>query len=283
MPGHHAPIVTVEEHARVLVLLCANASSPYYNHQYQPRVIWHGLLAGFIPMNVAFGGYDAGHYLGALVMARVARVDIQAEIACIAGVKRVRREFLGERGAATLTLSSYGLAFSAGCVSLMKNVEYVEVLLHPSEQLLAVRKCSAWNPDAVPWSKATIAAKELSRVVYDLMNWRRGWKYKCVATCFAKGGLTALMFDLRCCEYRLPQTAQSRRLARAVPGEGLSSFGSALPDQLLLCRRALAKTLGKWNIYAAATPVERFVAELRPLSRREVERRIAEMRAIKNG
>ena len=36
-------------------------------------------------MNLAFGGYDAGHYLGALVMARVPYKNIEAEVAHISG------------------------------------------------------------------------------------------------------------------------------------------------------------------------------------------------------
>lgn len=281
-PSHHEAIVSTEEHARALLLLRANHASPFFNHEYEIRVVRRGLLSGFIPMNAVFGGYDAGHYLGVFVMARVAKVDIKAEVACIVGVKRVRREFLGENGVASLTISRHGFTFSTGCVSLMEDTAHVEMLLHPSEQLLAIRKCSKRNPDAIPWSNAFVPAKELSRVLFDLMSWQKEWKYKSTANCFTKDGETVLMFDLRCCEYRLPQDEHKGRLARAVPSEWLSDFGTPLSDQMMLCRHALARTLKKWHLGAIATAVEGFTSEITPLSRKDAEARISEMRSSPN-
>jgi len=65
LDNHHDGIVSREEYVRGLLLTRANSASPYYNPQYEIRVIREGLLAGFIPLNFAFGGYDAEHYLGA--------------------------------------------------------------------------------------------------------------------------------------------------------------------------------------------------------------------------
>ena len=78
-------------------------------------------------MNPAFGGYDAGHYLGALVMARIRQIDVRAEVAYITGAKRVRRELFGGKDTAMLTISRRGLCFSANCVSLLKHAEQVEI------------------------------------------------------------------------------------------------------------------------------------------------------------
>jgi hypothetical protein len=115
---HHDAIVSREEQARVLLLLDSGQSSPFYNHEYEIEAIKKGLLSGFIPMNPAFGGYDAGHYFGAFVMADVSETSIEAEVKYVSGMQRVRREFLSNKDLATITLSSRGVAFSAGCIIL---------------------------------------------------------------------------------------------------------------------------------------------------------------------
>ena len=276
-PEHHEGIVSREEHARALLLLKANHASPFFNHEYEIRIIRRGLLAGFIPMNPAFGGYDAGHYLGALVMARIRQVDIRAEVAYIMGAKRVRRELFGGKDTATVTISRQGLCFNASCASLLKHTDYAEILFHPGERLLAVRGCTKRNKNAVGWSSRLIPAKELSRVLFDLMGWQENWKYKSTANCFSKNDEQVLLFDLGCCEFHLPPGEQGERPVRAVPSDWLAGFGEALPEYMMLCRRALANVLDVWSIGASATAVPGFASGVKPLTRKEAERRIAEM------
>ena len=277
--GHHEAIVSEEEHARALLLLRANHASPYFHHEYEIKVIRHGLLSGFIPMNPAFGGYDSGHYLGAYVMAQIQNVDIETQLAYIAGAKRVRRELFGGKDAAVVTISRHGLSFNTACVSLMEGVASVEILLHPVERLLAVRKRSKKCKNVVPWGMKVISAKELSAVIYDLMGWRKGWKYRSLANCFTKGGEQVLLFDLNSCEFRLPRVDRGEGPARAVPSSWLSDFGESPPERLMLCRHALASTLGQWQVGASASAVDGFGSEIKTLSREEAEKRIADMRS----
>lgn len=273
---HHEAIVSRDEHARALLLLKANHDSPFFNHLYEVKVIRRGLLSGFIPMNLAFGGYDAGHYLGALVMARVPYKNIEAEVAHISGVKRVRRELFGDKDAAIATISRFGITFSSGCISLLKETACVEVLLHPNERLLAIRRATKRNKNAIPWNSHAIPARELSHVIYELMGWQRDWKYKVTANYFTKADEQVMIFDLNCCEFRFRNSARGDKPTRAIPSEWLSEFGDGLPEYMMLCRRALANGLDKWDIDAAASAVEAF--DFKPLSRSEVEKRISEMR-----
>lgn len=273
---HHEGIVSREEHARALLLLKANHISPLLNHEYEIKVIRHGLLAGFIPMNPAFGGYDAGHYLGALIMARVPQIDIETEIAHIKGVKRVRRELFGGKDTATITISKNRISFNSRCVSLLHNTDYVEILLHPSERLLAVRNCGKRCKNAIPWNSKSIPAKELAHVLFDLMGWHKSWKYKSIANCFSQNGDQVVFFDLSSCEFRLPS---GNKPSRAIPSVWLSEFGDAPPEQMLLCRRALANVLEDWRISTTASAVEGFTYKVKPLSRKNLEKRISEMRS----
>ena len=274
---HHEAIVSREEHARTLLLLDSDTNSPFYNHEYEARVIRRGLLSGFIPMSLAFGGYDAGHYLGAFIMADVPQIDIEAEVAHIAGSKRVRCELFGNKDVAAVTISRQGLSVNAGCVSLMQEAAYVEMLLHPNERLLAIRKTSKRNKNAVPWRSGVMPAKDLSRVLYELLGWQKDWKYKVTANCLQRENEKVVFFDLNCCEFRVRKADTGTRMSRAIPSEWLSAFGKEVPEYMMLCRRALAEHLKSWHVGAQATSVPGFENGFEPPTRKEVESRIAEM------
>jgi hypothetical protein len=276
---HHEPIVTREEHARSLLLLNSDHHSPFLDHEYEIKVIKKGLLAGFIPLNLAFGGYDAGHYLGALVMADIPQKNIEAEIAHIAGTRRVRRELFSEWSASTLTISKNDISFNSACISLFQDTAYVEILLHPNERIIAVRKTTNRNKKAVPWRSGALPSKKVCHILYSLMGWQMEWKYKMTADYFSKNDEQLIMFDLNCCEFRIRDTEKGSKAVRAIPSEWLSCFGDGLPEYIMMCRRALAEHLEKWDINAASVQMPYFAWGIKALSRAEAEQRIEEMRA----
>ncbi|MDR3109297.1 MAG: hypothetical protein LBU65_06365 [Planctomycetaceae bacterium] len=192
-------------------------------------------------MNPAFGGYEANHYLCAFETAQVPFPPIEAELTHIAGAKRIRKELFCNRYAA-VTFSGCGLHFNSDCVSLMKEAAYVEILLHPTERLFAVRKTTQRNRNAILWKALPIQARELTHIIYRLMGWQKGWKYKVTANCFSKHNEQVIFFDLTCCEY---QFREDKKLTKAIPSNWISDFGENLPDYMMLCRRALAKKIGK--------------------------------------
>jgi len=273
-PDHHEGIVSRAEHVRALQLLKSNPTSPYFDNRFIIRIIRQGLLAGFIPMNPAFGGYNAGHYLSALDTARIPFPKIETEVAHIAGARWIRRELFCNRYAA-VTLSERGLHFNTDCVSLMKEADDVEVLLHPTERLLAVRKTVRRNRNAVPWKALPIRARELTHIIYQQMGWRKGWKYKVTADYFSKQDEQVIFFDLTCCEF---QFREDKKLTKAIPSDWVSEFGEHPPEYLMLCRRALAEKLGNWKLSESPSPVKGFELGVSPLTRMQAEKRITEMR-----
>jgi DNA invertase Pin-like site-specific DNA recombinase len=273
-PDHHESIVSRAEHARTLLLLKCNQTSPYFDHEFVVKVIRQGLLSGFIPMNPAFGGYDASHYLYALESARIPFQRIEAEVAHIAGANQIRRELFCNRYAA-LTFSGRGLHLNTACVALMQKTDYVEVLLHPTERLLAVRKTTQQNKNAIPWKALSICARELTHIIYQLMGWQKDWKYKVTANCFSKNDEQVIIFDLTCCEF---QFRKNEKLVKAIPHDWISEFGESQPEYMMLCRRALAEKLTKWKLSETPSTVEGFELGISPLTREHVEKRIIEMR-----
>jgi DNA invertase Pin-like site-specific DNA recombinase len=275
-PDHHDGIVSRAEHARSLQLLKSNQASPYYDHRFVVRVIRQGLLSGFIPMNPVFGGYNASHYLYALETARIPFLKIETEVAHITGAKRIRRELFSNRCAA-IAFSECGLRFNTDCVSLMKGTAYVEVLLHPMERLLAVRKTTQRNRNAIPWSTSPIHARELTCILYQLMGWQQGWKYKATANCFSKNDEQVIFFDLTCCEF---QCRENKEQIEVPPDNWISCFGENLPEYMMLCRRALAEKLKNWKLSAPSSPVKGFELGIKPLTKEQAEKQIATMRYV---
>jgi DNA invertase Pin-like site-specific DNA recombinase len=274
-PEHHDGIVSRAEHARALQLLKSSQASPYFDNRFVIRIIRQGLLSGFIPMNPAFGGYNASHYLYAWEIARLPFPKIEAEVAHITGAKRVRRELFCNRYAAAITFSESGLHFNAACVALMQDATYVEVLLHPTERLFAVRKTSQKNRNAITWKTLSIHAHELTNVVYQLMAWKAGWKYKTTAHYFSKNDEQVIFFDLTCCEF---QFRKDKKLTKAIPSDWISGFGETVPEYMMLCRRALAEKLEDWKLSASPFLVKGFELAVKPLTRDQAEQRITEMR-----
>jgi hypothetical protein len=276
--SHHEAIVSREEHARTLLLLHSDPMSPYFNHEYEAKVIKRGLLSGFIPMSCAFGGYDAGHYLGAFIMANVPEMDIKTEVAHITGIKRARRELFNEKNIAALTISRQGITFNAGCIPLIQKTVHVEMLLHPNERLLAIRKTGAENKNAVPWRTGNMSAKELSRVLYELMGWQKDWRYKITANYFIKNNEQVIFFDLNCCEFYFRDKENVSRTVRAIPSEWLCGFGEEMPEYMMFCRRSLAQHLDEWEIDALPSSVKGFDSGFTLPSLAEVKQGITEMR-----
>jgi DNA invertase Pin-like site-specific DNA recombinase len=272
-PDHHEGIVSRAEHARALLLLKCNQASPYFDHKYIVKVIRKGLLSGFIPMNLAFGGYKASHYLCALETARIPCQKIEAEVVHIAGAKRVRRELFCNRYAA-ITFSGNGLHFNTVCVSLMKETAYVELLLHPSERLLAVRKTTQRNPNAIPWKALPIRSRELTRIIYELVGWQKDCRYKVTANYFSKNDEQIIVFDLAYCAF---QFRNDEKLTKDLPCERISEFGEKLPEYTMLCRRALVTKLENWKLSEPPSSVDGFELDINPLTRKQAEKQITEM------
>jgi hypothetical protein len=244
---HHDAIVSKKEHVRALMLLKSEFYSPCFNLHYEIEVIRKGLLQGFIPLNIAFGGYDAEYYLGALVNANIP--EIQFEDDYIRIPKSVNAELFGSSGCECITISKSSITFNTYCVQYM-DCEYVEILLHPEEKLIALRKTSPQNPNAVPLSTKSYSAA-VSRTLYDLMGWRRDFRHRIIADIFEKGGRSVLIFNMSNSEY----LSKSKR---QLPAEWLNALDEPRGKHLLAKRLYLAKKLTDWNLQAKAVAVKDF-------------------------
>lgn len=264
LDDHHEGIVSREEYVRALLLTRANSASAYYNPQYEIRVVREGLLAGFIPLNFAFGGYDAEHYLGAEAISGVKIGNYALDILRIPSCRLIRSQEIEHHFAAQMTISHKSLIFNSDCIARLPHTDFVEVLLHPSERLIAVRPANTDNRDAVPWNGKSISSSALCPIIYNLLGWNPSWKYKIMADCFVRGKERALIFNLSEPEFQFVETITEneeikQRIRRLLQPEAWSDqIGGDYITQMVASRRAYALSLKRWKINASALPIDRF-------------------------
>jgi len=262
--NHHEGIVTREEYVRSLFLLRATRSSAYYNPQYEIRVIREGLLAGFIPLNFAFGGYDAEHYLGASMTSGVKLGNYALDLLDIPDYRLIRPQEIEHRLAAQMTIAPKSIIFNTDCIARFPQTEYVEVLLHPDERLMAVRPADVSNRNSIPWNGKHISSSALCPTLYKLLGWNLMWKYKIMADCFVRGRERLLIFNLSEPEYQFVETISEneeikRRIMRLLqPGEWSDQIGEDYTAQMVASRRAYALSLKQWKVAAPALPIDHF-------------------------
>jgi len=283
MDNHHTPIITRGEYVRALLLLRSNASSAYYNPCYRMEIVWEGLLMGFIPLNFAFGGYDAEYYLGAELSCKFPSRNYALDIPSAQNYRLIRSQEIEHRLAAQMTISLGGFSLNADCASLLPDTKLVEFLLHPTERLIAVRPATRKNRNAVPWSAKTLSASAFCPILYALMGWNEMWKYKFMADCFTRGDERILMFNLAEPEFQFVEEitdndeikARIRRLLQ--PGDWQEDIGADFISRMVSSRRAYALSLDDWKLNAPAKPVDGFDGNPARRSEQQLTAYLAEM------
>ena len=275
LDNNHEGIVSREEYIRGLLLMRANSASAYYNPQYRVEVIREGLLAGFIPLNFAFGGYEAEHYLGASISADVQLGNYALDILNAPDYRLIRSQEIEHRLVAQMTVAHKNLTFNSDCISRLSDTKYVEILLHPTERLIAVRSSIKSNRNAVLWNSKNISSSLICRVIFTLMGWNSMWKYKIIADCFERDSERVLMFNLSDPEFQFVEEISENeeikeRIKRLLqPAKWCDSIGADYISRIVASRRAYAITLDDWKLNAPAMPIYGFDGN--PVNRSESE------------
>ena len=274
LPKHHEGIVTQEEHTKALLLLSSNHNSNRVNASYTLTVVREGLLSGFIPINRGFGGYNAANYIQATQNAEAEEKERVIKIIDFPGCQVVRMEDFNHSKLASLNISRKTLTFNKECITKLPDTEYAEILLHPTEKILAVRPTNENSPNAVKWLRIkknkvqvnNVACAAFTNILYELMGWPKKWKFKLMALCLNKNDESVLFFDLRNTEFRIlieefnRQVEERKRnvLKTFHPTEWRSNFGPSYIDHIRCCRWHKAMLFDEWNINAPGLPVDGF-------------------------
>ena len=160
-----------------------------------------------------------------------------------AGYQVVRREFISHRFDPAMTIRGNSITFNNACISKLEDATYIQFLINPTEQKLAIRPCDEGARDAVRWcvvrgdkrKSRAITCKPFTKKLYELMGWESIYRYKLQGMRINYQGESLYLFDLSEKEAFLPQTrdpqtGKVKRSEAILSEDMLRGFGMSVEE-----------------------------------------------------
>ena len=289
---HHEGIVTRDVYSLAQKIIASNRFS-IRNSKYSLSlsVITEGLLRGFIPLNRTWAGSDLEEYQGVSDTVSWSNSQLRSiRLSSIHQFEVLRAEYATNQTMPTLTFTEKSIYANSFCRTVMDHVEHVEFLLHPRERLLAIRASNPDHNNAVRWVRrqqnnpfpVSFSSGVISKLVFELMNWEPGWKFKAKGQFRKKGNEVILMFSLAETAAYIPimqmdQYGEDRFIGwnRPIyPFEWHRQLtGPSLINSITCARMHLVDYFGEWNIQSQANKPPEFERK-KPLSKAEIQEAI---------
>lgn len=123
-------------------------------------MIQEGSLSGFISINPRWSGFKARDYFEASQsVLKPANMNVPDTITASAGsfdlrdYEVARGQFFSSVGRISVSFSYKQISFNKDAIRKFPNIKFVELLIHPSSKLLAIRPCSSETKNKVQWSR----------------------------------------------------------------------------------------------------------------------------------
>ena len=152
------------------------------------------------------------------------------------GYQVVRGEFFSHLFEPSISFNNEKVSVNAACINKVPNVEYVQILVNPTEKKLAVKPCKEDMKDSFCWITKSADGKRkpkaiTCRVFYakvmNLMGWDRNYRYKILGKLIRTPSDTLYVFDLTCAETFLKKKSDEEESIRTplYPEEWKNQFG----------------------------------------------------------
>ena len=218
--NHHEAIISRDDFIAVQKMI---ANAKYGNKGILPElhVIATGALRGFVSIHPRWAGFSVKDYHKASESVYGPQLRLPDEPKNIVvdegsfdlrGYEIARSQFITNQNQLTCTLGIQELKFGVHGIRKMDNVEYVELLIHPTEKALAVRKSTKANKYAIWWAQPKdgvitprkIAATSFMKTIFEMLGWREDCRYRVRGVRKQDENETVLVFDLQDTEVFLP-------------------------------------------------------------------------------
>ena len=307
----HDPIIARDDFIAVQQLI---NNAKYGNKGILPElhVIKEGALKGFVPIHPRWAGFREEHYINACMSAFADDETIESpgEQQVVAqggdfdfrGFEIARSQFFDVKNKLTATFSDDSITFSTACIRKFDNCQYVELLVHPVQNYLAVRPSKKGARNAVQWAKLTddglyvpryIAGAAFLSTIYSLFEWDATFKYRICGVRKKQGDDAVLMFDLQDTEVFMPEDqlqipdeqapeldgqawlTTARKSVIGYPSDWADSFGMSFYRHAQARELAAFMEDGTWQIAEQAQPYED--AKLAVTGREELQQGIQDL------
>ena len=176
------------------------------------EVVDSGALKGYVSVNRLWSGFSDEDYSEASESAYKKEEDREAvsglgechETFSLDGYQIVRSDFFSDSSRPYMNIAKGKVRFNAACMKRFETVEYVELLFNSVEKCIAIRPCTADNPNAIRWGSlknskwrpASLSCSGFSGPLYSMMDWEANCGYKLRGQYISDGEDQVLFFDL---------------------------------------------------------------------------------------
>lgn len=205
---HHDAIISVDQFEAAQVLL-ANRRHHYSGALPTMQVIDDGVFRGYIPINHHWINDDPNTYFEASNsvppggVKKIRKSNFSAFD--FDGYQVVRGQFLSTRAECPcITVSKDKITFNVFCMRKFAGVNYVQLLLHPTDRKLAIRPCGdkdvhhiSWRVDPEkPFVPKTISCPHFGTALFQIMDWNPDFTYHIRGSWAARARDEIIVFPL---------------------------------------------------------------------------------------
>ena len=219
---HHEAIVSRDDFIAVQRLI---SNAKYGNKGILPQlnVIKDGALRGFVSINPRWGAFTEDDYFEASASAfpddtptvsEFKSVEAQEGAFDLRGFEIARAQFFNTAGRLCVTLTDDCVQFSTECIRKFGKTMYVELLVHPSEHLFAVRPSTKETRNSVRWANISeigvyhprpVRGAAFGKTLFSLFGWTTDCKYRVRGVYRQRDKEKLLVFDMRETEVFIPK------------------------------------------------------------------------------
>ena len=244
---HHEAIISRDDFIAVQHLI---DNARYGNKGILPElhVVPDGALKGFVAINPRWAGFSSADYEVASesvyegserVLQEEHSVEAQSGDFDFRGFEIARAQFFDMQDKICITFSGKSIKFSTACLRKFDNAQYIEMLVHPGEHLLAVRKSDKLKRSALHWAKTdpagTVVPRAFTgaafiRTLYEMFDWNPEYRYRVRGVRRQKDSESVILFDMRETEVFMPQTVLLQDAMKDNPELPLNDAEPVMPS-----------------------------------------------------
>ena len=288
--NHHEAIISRDDFIAVQHLI---SNAKYGNKGMLPQltVINNGVLKGFVSVNPRWAGFKVKDYYAACASLNEYMPNTDTEILInvnsgdfdLRDYEIARTQFFDTTHRIVVTFSYDSIKFSTEAIHKL-STGYIELLVHPGTNILAIRSCSKDTKNAIRWATTTkgslkprlISGSAYMPTLYALFKWNKNCRYRIIGFKKQHENNSILLFDIKDSEALIPSKAlmEASRKTDTVPFtddiQAVGSYSSVFgyPEtwaytvgnnfyrQSQAAELAAFSSNGTWDIDQEGTPVE---------------------------
>ena len=207
--NHHEHIISREDFFAVQKMI---RNAKYKNKGYFPEmhVMQEGILKGYVTVHPRWAGFrEDDYYLASesiedgLIPSKPLAYRVNKGSIDLSGYELVRTQFMSVAGQVALSVTSKSMMFGKSCFAKMPDTKYIDLLVMPGKNMLAVRKSVPESHYGLQWCRQkegetvpkTIGGMAFLPTLFQLFGWNIDGRYKLIGSVHRKGEETVLLFN----------------------------------------------------------------------------------------